>query len=384
MNNKYQVLFITHYNGMYGANQSLCKLMVELRKNYNICPIVLLPSRGPICEFLEDNDIKYYIFHFYWWVNADTGFFQALLNIRKQFLNILRLPKLLQILKNNEINLVYSNSITINIGFYLSKILHRPHIWHIRESMDAYKFKYSMGVFFSKFFFQTGADRYIVISDFLIKTYAGILPSSKIQKVYNGVSIKVNEKVNRIHVVDTLNICCIGVMCEQKNQLEILEALNILKEEGKTNIRLHLIGSSKKDYLQEVNDYINRNKLEEMVCIYGHQSNVNDILDTMDIGVVAAHDEAFGRASIEYMLHKMPVIASQSGANQEIVKDGVNGYLYSLYNPKQLANKVKLFLKDPFHTKIIGAVAFRYAQQKFSSEQNAREVNNIMLDLLKK
>ncbi len=76
---------------MYGANQSLCRLIMDLHDNYNIEPIVLLPSRGEICEFLEQNKINYYVSHFYWWVNADKGILQKLLNYRKQFRNLFRL-----------------------------------------------------------------------------------------------------------------------------------------------------------------------------------------------------------------------------------------------------------------------------------------------------
>ncbi len=380
--NNIKILFITHYNGMYGANQSLCKLILELKNDYNISPVVLVPSHGPICDFLEDNDIKYYISHFYWWVNADTGIFQMLLNFRKQIINLMRVPRLARLVKNDGIDLVYSNSITINVGYFLSKKLQCPHIWHIRETLNAYNLKFSLGVSYSKYFLKRGADKYIVISDFLLKSYKGILPSSKTLKVYNGVSVVIENKVNNTRNTNTLNICCVGIICEQKNQLEILEAISILRKKGITNVRLHLIGSNKKDYLQEINEYIKENKLDEMVCIYGHQSNINQILNTMNVGVVAARDEAFGRVSIEYMLHKMRVIARKSGAKGEIIKSGVNGFLYKLNDAEELAQNLAYYLDKPSELDRMGEIALNYAKENFSSSQNTQAIYQVIQNLI--
>lgn len=380
----YTILFITHYSEMYGANKSMCQLILELKNNYDIHPLVLIPRNGSICKVLEDSGIEYKISHYYWWVNHESGLFKKILNIRKQFINLLKSRKLFNLYKDSNIDIVYSNSVTINIGYYLSAQLKKPHIWHFRETLDSFNFKFSLGYSFAKYLFIRGASKYIVISDFVMQEYKKILPTNKVVRIYNGISLSAIYSTFKTPSNDTLNLCCIGVICEQKNQLEILEAINILKKEGITNVRLHLIGSSKKEYLRQIIEYIKHNKLDEMVCIHGHQSNVNKFLNTMDVGIVSARDEAFGRVSIEYMLHKMPVIASLSGANQEIVKDGINGHLYELDNPKQLAEKIDFLLKNPIHTKDIGSMAFRYAQLNFSSEQNAKEVYNIIHDLLEK
>lgn len=101
-----KILFVTHYSGMYGANQSLCQLILELRKKYNVKPIVLLPSTGEICEFLEQNDIKYFVSHYYWWVNAEKGIYQYLLNWRKQIINLLRVRSFVNLVKNEKIHYI--------------------------------------------------------------------------------------------------------------------------------------------------------------------------------------------------------------------------------------------------------------------------------------
>lgn len=381
-NRRHTILFITHYHGMYGANQSLCKLIIELRENYGIHPIVLVPSHGAICDVLEQNNIKYYVSHFYWWVNTNEGLFQKLLNIRKQFRNLIRVPKLINLLKNEQIDLVYSNSITINIGYFLSKKLHCPHIWHIRETMQAYNFKFSLGVFLSRQFLKKGADKYIVISDFIKQSYEALLTHQKTQRVYNGVSIDLQHKRISNTFDENINLCCLGVLCEQKNQLDILKAIKILKDKGKENILLHLIGSAKKEYLEEIEQYISQHSLENNIIIHGHQTNVNELLSTMNLGIMSSRDEAFGRVNIEYMLHKMPVIASISGANEEIIKEGINGFLYKLNDAEELAQKIAYYIEQPSELDRMGSVAYHYAENHFSSNQNTHAIYQIIQNLI--
>ncbi|MEA5141177.1 glycosyltransferase family 4 protein [Arcicella rigui] len=380
--NNIKILFITHYNGMYGANQSLCKLILELKNDYNISPVVLVPSHGPICDFLEDNDIKYYISHFYWWVNADTGIFQMLLNFRKQIINLMRVPRLARLVKNDGIDLVYSNSITINVGYFLSKKLQCPHIWHIREAMEQINLRFSLGLKLSKKILKVAANQYIVISDFINKAFNDLLPDEKVKRIYNGISIDLEYKRINNMFDENINICCVGLLCEQKNQFNILEAIKILKEKGKSNVRLHLIGTAKKLYLEELELYINQQGLKSNVILYGHQKNVNKLLVGMNLGIMPSRDEAFGRVSIEYMLHKMPVIASKSGANEEIIKSGVNGFLYKLNDAEELAQNLAYYLDKPSELDRMGEIAFNYAKENFSSSQNTQAIYQVIHNLI--
>ncbi len=379
---KINILFITHYPGMYGANQSMCQLIIELRNNYKITPVVLLPSRGDICEFLEQNDIKYFVSHYYWWVNAEKGVYQYFLNWRKQIINLMRVKNLVRLVENEGIDLVYSNSVTINIGAFLSRKLKCPHIWHIRESLDSFHFKLSLGNFISKLFLKTAANKYILISDYLIDAYSKLLPADKIQRIYNGIDFnRINLKPEKRN--HFFNMCMVGIISEQKNNMDALRALNILvNNSGFTNLRLHLIGGWKADYLELINTYIDENRLQEYVVFHGHTKDIDNLLSTMDLGLMCSRDEAFGRVTVEYMLHKMPVIASNSGANAELIKENINGTIYTIYNTSELAEKIIQFITQPDLLKLMGEAAYDYGKENFSSERNAALIYEAINDLV--
>jgi glycosyltransferase involved in cell wall biosynthesis len=378
----YNILFISHYSSMYGANKSLCTLMLELRENYEINPVVLLPNHGPICEYLDKNSIKYIISHFYWWVYYKDGAIERILNYRKQVRNLLRIVKIFKTISHENINLVYTNSITINIGAFLSKMLGCPHIWHIRESMEHYYFKFSVGNFFAKKIFRKGADSYILISDFLIRSYNKYLPNKITQKIYNGVSINIKKRdLNQLFGV--MNICIVGVVCEQKNQFDAVKTIKILvKDKGVKNVKLHIVGVGKGEYVQKLQEYIRKYDLLNYVVFYDHQHNINQLLSKMNLGLVCARDEAFGRVTIEYMLNRLPVIASRSGANTELVKDGVNGDVYELYESTELANKIQHYIQNPNLLEEIGGSAYEYAISNFSSKKNSDSIYNVIEKLI--
>ncbi|MDS1031044.1 glycosyltransferase family 4 protein [Porphyromonadaceae sp. NP-X] len=357
--------------------------MIELREQYGIIPLVLLPSEGgDICKFLKSNNIQYFVSHFYWWVNAEHGLFQYLLNWRKQFINLRRVSKIVHLFDQYSISLVYSNSITINIGYFISRKLGCPHIWHMRESLKAYHFKFSMGNFLSRFILRKGAEKYILISDFLKNYYLPFLPKTRMIRIYNGIDFTGHE-VDTNKPTNTFHIAIEGILSEQKNQFDALHALKILIEHYQVKqIQLHFIGGYKEPYFTEIKNYVHENQLENYVEFHGHIDQVDKILHNMHLGLICSENEAFGRVTVEYMRSTMPVITSNSGANPELVKDDINGYLYSIYHPDELAEKIFTFIQSPKKCKQMGINAFYYGKSHFSSEQNTKEIYEVIKKMI--
>lgn len=379
---KHTLLFITHYSEMYGANRSLLQLMIELRMKFDLVPVVLLRSSGEITEALDREGIPYVISHFYWWVNQEKGLFKKLLNIRKQIINKFRVAKIIKLIEPFNIKLVYSNSIAINIGYYIKKELNLPHIWHIRESMIQFDFKWSIGNNCSKRLLKKAADKYILISDYLFDYYKLDLPGKKMIRIYNGINFS-NVKIRKNLFKGVLNLCILGVVSNNKNQLDAIKAIKILRDKYKLfNIQLNIIGGYESEYYEELLSYIIENKLGDSIVFHGHQKEVNKLLSNMNIGLMCSRDEAFGRVTIEYMLHSMPVVASISGANTEIIKDGVNGFIYPLGDAEALASKINYLFDNSQMIEQMGSEAYMYAKENFSSDRNTDAIYNEIMKLL--
>lgn len=75
---------------------------------------------------------------------------------------------------------------------------------------------------------------------------------------------------------------------------------------------------------------------------------INQILQEIDVGVIPSiWEEVFGIVGIEWLTAKIPVIGSNIGGIPEWLKDGENGFLASPNDAEQLAQKMKLFIKNP-------------------------------------
>jgi glycosyltransferase involved in cell wall biosynthesis len=169
-----------------------------------------------------------------------------------------------------------------------------------------------------------------------------------------------------------LNLCVVGILCDQKNQLDALKALDVLVNLKKLdNIHLHFIGDKREDYFALLTNFISDKKLWAFVTLHGHCNNIKEQLQFMNLGIVCARDEGFGRVTIEFMFNRMPVIASNSGANPELVKDGVFGEIYPIENSWILADKIEKYVRKPEILEITGKKVQEYALQNFSSKRNS-------------
>jgi glycosyltransferase involved in cell wall biosynthesis len=384
MKDSITILFISHYASMYGSNRSLLQLIISLKSKYHIHPLILLREKGEICNFLEEFKIPYIISHYYWWVFETNKPYNRLHEILKQARNYFRVKQILNKLSGLKIDLVYSNSITVNIGALIGRKLGCKHIWHIRENMKQFSFKFTIGDKIAKRYFSWYTDKVITISDFITDSYKNIISQNKLTRIYNGIEAPIQLRKSNVPS-DLINICIIGVISENKNQLDAVKTINLLVNKYKVNnIQLHIIGTSKKDYQQQVKAYIQENNLEEYIRIKGHQENIYSILSQMNIGLMCSRDEAFGRVTIEYMLNRMPVIASNSGANPELIQPGQNGELYEIYHPEDLAEKIYQFVFNTEKIEQYGAYAQRYAIENFSSGKNTDSIYKVIEEVFSK
>ena len=376
------ILFITHYTGLYGANRSLLTLIQLLQSRYSVLPLVLVPNNdGPLLESLRENKIHYYAMPYYMETMPPRYH-----NIKIQWNNIKFAFKIKKMLQEQKIDIIYSNSVTINIGALLAFIMRVPHIWHFRESINQFGLKPTMPRLLSKLIINLPTNkRFILLSDFMVREYQHILPSSKVKRIYNGVSLpqNMNQCLSNHRMDDILQIACVGQLSSHKNQIELLRALSISKERN-IHAHVHFIGVGAPGYLDEMKNFIAQHQLENMVTIHGHTNNVFAILENCNIGIVTARDEAFGRVTIEYMLMQMPVIASNSGANPELIDNESTGMIYHLGNTEELADTIQLYVNNPILLEEHGSRAYFTAIEKFSAERNAELIYKEMLKVVSK
>ena len=374
-----KILFIAHTVQMGGANHSMLQLMLELREKFNITPIVLMPhmnAKSPkwnLYAACVEKGIRCYSFRFYWFTGVNR-----VASLMRYLSNILFYPYILYKLRSLDINIVHTNGSVVDIGMWISKMKKVPHVWHLREYGDLdFNLQPVFGRKYQSFVYRHGGDAFIAISDSIRKYYQKLIPNSKLHLIYNGIIPPPIENYAE-HNNSCIKFCILGRLSAEKNGMEALHAIKILKEEYKEeNFRLTLIGKNDGAYAKKMVEYANANNLSEFIAFLGERKDIREILKQEDVGLMLSRSEAFGRVTVEYMMQNLAVIASNSGANSELIENGVTGFLYQPGNVWQLANTMRGLMKDKKMLCKIASKGQKEALNKFTSQRNSSAIKNL-------
>ena len=86
--------------------------------------------------------------------------------------------------------------------------------------------------------------------------------------------------------------------------------------------------------------------IDDYFHLAGRQYDVTTYLMEIDIAVNCSEKEGLSNAIIEYMAAGIPIIASNAGGNPELIKNYVNGLIFTLNDHQELARKIILLLDD--------------------------------------
>ena len=130
-----KVLFIASGSSFYGANRSLFFLVKDLKARYNIFPIVITNEKGIFVDKMRNSGIRVIVIPY---PNRVVNSQRKSWFIRKwikKLLRVLSFPVCYYFIRPQiqGVQIVHSNSGTVDFGCYLSQKLGVDHVWHIRE-----------------------------------------------------------------------------------------------------------------------------------------------------------------------------------------------------------------------------------------------------------
>lgn len=377
-----RVLFISDVDQDFGAPKSLYYLIRGLKENYNVEPIVVTLSKGNLNKKLLNIGIANYEIPKVRSLLFQRSFLKKMIaQILSPYLSFMLKLQMKKSIKNIEecidmdsIDVVHTN-VSINaIGAHIAKKWGKPHVWHMREDLIG-KVKY--GIFQQKKYIRLINDsnnNIIYISHFMKQKWLDLGISVDSQKViYNGIT-DVLSKDNYNSSKGKISYVVVGSLSEAKGQAQILEAINLLTTVQKEKIHLTIIGTGDEHYIKYLKSLVQKYNLLSIVSFTGYDPDVSNNLRDFDVGLMTSKAEAFGRTTVEYMMAGLPVIASNTGANPEIVKHGENGLLYELDDISSLKDGIATFISQPEKVKQMGVFAKKDSNERFSANLNAENV----------
>ncbi len=171
-------------------------------------------------------------------------------------------------------------------------------------------------------------------------------------------------------------ILCVGAFSPEKNQAFILRCLSEI--EGR-NWRMIFVGDgpSRQDCEQLAKDL----GLAEQVVFTGERDNVARFLNASDIFVLPSLTEGLSLALIEAGVVGLPALASNRGGNQEVVLDGLTGFLLPLQE-EVWVEKLKGLITNPEMRARMGKEARSFCRQKFNMEYSVNRYIELYQEVL--
>jgi len=118
--------------------------------------------------------------------------------------------------------------------------------------------------------------------------------------------------------------------------------------------------------------------------LIGKQSDIESLVNSMNIGVLSTFTEGISNSILEYMALGKPVIATSGGGTDEIVEDQRTGLLVSASNPDELAEKIELLLDNPQLRARMGELGKERIHKLFSIEVMTGKYLDAYKELLSK
>ena len=194
-------------------------------------------------------------------------------------------------------------------------------------------------------------------------------PARKLAVVHNGlVTARIDRPVSEVEREEwrqrigwSADRPTLGIVSRPKDQAVVLRALALVQQP----VRLVLAGAGGNDGLRELAGRIPGHD----VVFLPFDPDVRPLYDLLDLVLLPTRMEGLSQALLEAMALGLPVIASDTTSNPEVIRDGENGRLVRHGDPARWASAITDLLDDPDVARRLGAAARHTAREDFSLEK---------------
>jgi glycosyltransferase involved in cell wall biosynthesis len=381
------IIWISHGSTLNGAERVLIEGVNGL-KNLNYEVNIVFPSNGELLEKCNQYADNISIIDIPWWIDRGVriDFSSKIFLILKIFKSTFNIVKEIRRLKCDT---VISNTIAIPSGAIAAFILRKKHIWYIHEfGKEDHNFNFIFNEWLSCKLISILSNKVIVNSVAVKNKFDKYISNKKMTILYSAVDINSSEKKTYDNLIfnknKPLKVAIFGRVSKSKGQFEAIKAIKYLILEKKYHFTFNIIGGTNDEYALKLRKYIIDNKIEKHMEIINFVSNPIDYMKENDVCLNCSKQEAFGLITIESMKLGIPIIASNTGGNVELVENYKNGMLYSQGNYKSLAEKIEYLYLNPNEIARMGSFACDWANKNFNLTKYQGELSKVIFDLNKK
>lgn len=235
----------------------------------------------------------------------------------------------------------------------------------------------------------------ICVSEFVKQKFLGTNPkinTHDVKVIYPGIKINESNSITKRIVRDKLGLSdntfligFVGRVTMEKGLDDLVEAVAFLKQK-EADFRLVIVGGvnpKTPEYIDELKAKSAKLGIVDYVNFYGFCNDIPSVMHDLDCLVLPSIiPETFGLVLCEALLAEKPVVTTDTGAQIEIVRDGINGFAVPAFKPEIMAEKLERLIKNRQLGQKFGGQGRKEILERFSQARMLEELQYFFYDLL--
>lgn len=323
--NKIKLLIITDEMEIGGSQRQIVNILLNLDQSKYDLNLLYFRHNSILVDQLKRNGVN-------------------VININKRGkLDLIFIWKLVRLFKQGRFDVVHAFSFTGELWGALAHYLSFGTGVFLSSVRGTYEWYNSIQWYLKKRV--TLHSKYVISNAKLAGNFAFEqmkLGSSRLKIIHNGISIDntfISEESDLSGKFNNYSwrICFIGRLVDHKNVACLLRSVKLVNSHTDDDIGVFIVGDGPDRLaLEQLKDELQLKN----VHFLGEISNTSYIYTKSNVTVLPSFREGMSNTILESMCHGTPVIASNVGGSPEIIKDGVNGLLFSSDNEHELAERI--------------------------------------------
>lgn len=376
-----RLLFITHTLNLEGAPRSLFEMAAGLPcEEFEVQ--VVAPADGPLGAA---------------WVAA--GFDKRILPVdvrvagRDDYDALVR--RLAGLLSAERPDLIVANTLETFWAVHVAQELGIGSVWIVRESEDPAVYFHSR---LPTRIAERGedalavADHVVFVAEATRAFFRSKLRSDRSSVIPNGLDlgmfdhISVSDASDAVRAAARVNanaplLLCVGNPCTRKGQLELLDALALLRDR---DVAFHCVflGMTEGDYLERMRSLIDQSGLSSMVDLLPPTHEPLPYFAAADMLICPSFQESLPRVVLEAMAFAVPIVATKVFGVPELVRDGEEGRLVDAGDVFGMVEAMEELIRNPERARELGRRARKRAEDRFTLSECVKGYSAVFRDVL--
>lgn len=217
---------------------------------------------------------------------------------------------------------------------------------------------------------------------------AGVVPPNRVHVIPNGIDVDafVHDEQTRgrrraeLGLGDDFAWFAVGRLMPEKDHQTLLHALADVRA---VDPRARLVVVGRGALREHLEAQARQLGLASCVTFLGHRTDVPELLAAADGLVLSSQYEGLPNAVLEACAAGLPVVSTAVGAVDELVRDGVNGWLVPPQRPPELAaGMLRVMAAQPPQRRAMAAASRAAVRERYGVEQIATAWEDLIASLL--